>query len=510
MCLYGHEPESGWAPGLLGADALDRLRGFIDAANRSEFPRADVLPLEVPFARVSVHPNLVATVRSSSTVGAMHGMYRPDGRLLVVTSVENTTPSGIVAGLTTEKPTLKWQEALGLVGDWHGFWCRVSSSLDRDLASLHREIPSRERLDEWLTQRGITAIVRQAIQQQPALMLVGEPGLLFMWLKPPEGVARTIGDRVVFSLPVEENIPERIFARADARLDNASHLRRAHVAVVGTGSLGGTVAIALARAGIGRFTLFDGEALESENIARHVGSLRDLGLPKVDAVARAITRINPSAEIKPVRAALSFDPEGWHMDTVRQLAEVISEPVGIVVCTTASAQVENVLNSFCVSHGAPAVYSVALGDAEHGRIFRVLPRQTPCYECILLAQAKDIQRYPKFDRADIGAPAYASGAVPGLGIDVDEIAMITARLTLQTIALQIPGGLGYPAAHGDHFLWSARGGWAVDGPLQVRVERIAPQDDCTICGRETSTPTTAVEDAELARLLARAGSPPPA
>jgi hypothetical protein len=40
--------------------------------------------------------------------------------------------------------------------------------------------------------------------------------------------------------------------------------------------------------------------------------------------------------------------------------------------------------------------------------------------------------------------------MPGLGIDVEEVAMLAARLALQTLSLRIPGGIGYPAAAADH------------------------------------------------------------
>jgi hypothetical protein len=103
---------------------------------------------------------------------------------------------------------------------------------------------------------------------------------------------------------------------------------------------------------------------------------------------------------------------------------------------------------------------------------------------VLLAQAEDPGRYPRFvgDDAPEGAPAYGQPGLPGLGLDIGTVALITARLALQTLSRRLPA-LGYPDAHGDHLLWSAHGGWAVDGPLQTRVERIPARPECPICGQ---------------------------
>lgn len=497
VCLFGHTPEFGWKPELTAANAIDRLREFLEATDRSAFPRVDVLPLEVPFVRFSIHPNLMAVLRANSSFGVMHGFHREDGRFALITGAQVTTAAGLASGLAGEDLPERWLKALGLVEPWHGFWCRVDASLGDDP-------PTRARFAAWLAERVASDEARGAMLQQPALLLIGEREARFVWLRPPDRIAKVAGERVLFVVPVEEEIPQKVFARADARLDNAAHLRGARVAIVGTGSLGGTAALALAKAGVGRFTLFDGEGLEPENVARHVGGLRDVGLPKVDAVARAIARVNPDADVVPVRAPLSLDPADWHFDAVQRLEEVLADPLGVVLCATASSEVEHVVNAISVASGVPAVYGAVLGDAEHARVFRVVPGQTPCYACVLLAQSREPKRFPKFDRADVGAPAYATGAFPGLGIDVDEIAMIAARLALQTLALRIPGGIGYPAAHGDHFIWSARGDWAVDGPLQVRVERMQRQADCPICGPRAASPLDPAERSELDALLARA------
>ena len=65
----------------------------------------------------------------------------------------------------------------------------------------------------------------------------------------------------------------------------------------GVGSVGSTVALMLARAGVGRFVLIDPDLLEIHNISRHMGDLSEVGRYKVDIVEERIHRINPTAEV---------------------------------------------------------------------------------------------------------------------------------------------------------------------------------------------------------------------
>jgi hypothetical protein len=45
ICLFAHKPEFGWKPEMTAAVAIDRLRAFLEASDRSEFPRVDALPV---------------------------------------------------------------------------------------------------------------------------------------------------------------------------------------------------------------------------------------------------------------------------------------------------------------------------------------------------------------------------------------------------------------------------------------------------------------------------------
>lgn len=72
-------------------------------------------------------------------------------------------------------------------------------------------------------------------------------------------------------------------------------LLNSQVSVVGLGGLGGAVTEILARIGIGRLALFDGDSFEESNLNRQFLSRRDLlGSSKADAAKQRVTEVNPS------------------------------------------------------------------------------------------------------------------------------------------------------------------------------------------------------------------------
>ncbi len=75
-------------------------------------------------------------------------------------------------------------------------------------------------------------------------------------------------------------------------------LRSAKVVVFGIGGVGCYVVEALARAGIGKFLLVDGDVFEESNLNRQLYALRStLGRDKVEVAKERILDINPEAQV---------------------------------------------------------------------------------------------------------------------------------------------------------------------------------------------------------------------
>jgi tRNA A37 threonylcarbamoyladenosine dehydratase len=78
-------------------------------------------------------------------------------------------------------------------------------------------------------------------------------------------------------------------------------LAAAHVVVLGLGGVGSFTAEALARAGVGRLTLVDGERIEETNVNRQLHALDgEIGRYKADALAERLRRASPAARFDPV------------------------------------------------------------------------------------------------------------------------------------------------------------------------------------------------------------------
>jgi hypothetical protein len=89
--------------------------------------------------------------------------------------------------------------------------------------------------------------------------------------------------------------------------DGQAKLRNAHVAVVGCGGLGQHVIQQLAFLGVGKLTLIEDEALSRSNLNRYVLARHDDPIPgthKIDNALRAISAIDPSIEVTPVRNSI--------------------------------------------------------------------------------------------------------------------------------------------------------------------------------------------------------------
>lgn len=89
-------------------------------------------------------------------------------------------------------------------------------------------------------------------------------------------------------------------------------IRRKKVLVVGCGGLGGHVIQSLARFGVGRLTLVDGDSFIPSNLNRQVFATdRTLGQSKALAAAEALTAINPEVETRAHPVFLTEENAAW-------------------------------------------------------------------------------------------------------------------------------------------------------------------------------------------------------
>ena len=88
-------------------------------------------------------------------------------------------------------------------------------------------------------------------------------------------------------------------------------LQNSRVAIFGIGGVGGYVAEALARSGVGSFDLIDNDTVALTNLNRQIiATHATLGQPKVQVMAERIQAINPEAVVHAHQCF--FLPENAH------------------------------------------------------------------------------------------------------------------------------------------------------------------------------------------------------
>lgn len=91
-----------------------------------------------------------------------------------------------------------------------------------------------------------------------------------------------------------------IFSRSERLLGREAleRLSCAHVAIFGVGGVGGYVAEALARSGVGELTLVDSDCVAPSNLNRQILALHStIGRPKVEVAKERILDINPDCRV---------------------------------------------------------------------------------------------------------------------------------------------------------------------------------------------------------------------
>jgi sulfur carrier protein ThiS adenylyltransferase len=119
-------------------------------------------------------------------------------------------------------------------------------------------------------------------------------------------MALNSGDEVVFIRRGEVPSREELEAQMMARHTPGVHekVRKACVGIAGLGGLGSSVAVALARVGVGHLILVDFDLVEPSNLNRQQYFLDQLGMPKVEALKDNLNRINPYVHVEGHEVAL--------------------------------------------------------------------------------------------------------------------------------------------------------------------------------------------------------------
>jgi len=88
--------------------------------------------------------------------------------------------------------------------------------------------------------------------------------------------------------------------------EGLERLRNSNVLIVGVGGVGSFAAEFIARAGVGKMTIVDGDVVDITNINRQLPALHStVGMPKIDVVGDRLLDINPELQLTKVKEFLS-------------------------------------------------------------------------------------------------------------------------------------------------------------------------------------------------------------
>ncbi|NOS99547.1 MAG: thiazole biosynthesis adenylyltransferase ThiF [Phycisphaerales bacterium] len=149
-------------------------------------------------------------------------------------------------------------------------------------------------------------------------------------------------------------------------------LLASRVTLVGCGALGTALANTLVRAGVGCLRLCDRDYIELNNLQRQIlfdeQDIAD-GLPKAEAAARKLRRINSSVRIDAVVADVNYSNIERHGDGADLLLD-----------GTDNFETRYLINDLAVKTDRPWVYGAVVGTT--GLVMPIIPGRTPCLRCV--------------------------------------------------------------------------------------------------------------------------------
>lgn len=450
LCLYAAsyqtEGRRGWAPWRTGEEYLERLRELLARAHDGQWAPEDRPPdLHTGYPRLDG-----VSVMTFVGAGWAPPNDAPSGRFglwqrpATATRPARACAAHPVAGAGTIPAAPGDDLALDLLGFGEapragiGAWFRLScepeprTTLGGVLAEIDRAT-GHER--GWALAQCRRLIGGLGGGMRPAHLALGYPdagmasGESWLFLEArPAGKGKPMRWTDPASLDrALVGASETVSVRRDALMRRVGPLARAvagrTVAVFGAGALGGTVALLLARSGVERLILVDGDRVRPGNVVRHVADLGDAGRLKTHAVYHHVMLHAPEAVVEPHDAT-------WDPDALRQLVT----RADVVVDATAEVPFNLLINDVCVRAGRPLVQVETTRRAAVGRVRVVRPGRDACLLCYTaLAAGAPASGYPVVPPGDQGEFFDEGCGVPTVeapAVDVEATANWAARTAL--------------------------------------------------------------------------------
>jgi len=150
-----------------------------------------------------------------------------------------------------------------------------------------------------------------------------------------------------------KNLEADFFSKHDPKI--LPIIRQATVGIAGAGGLGSTIAVSLARVGIGKLIIADFDKIETSNLNRQQYFFDQIGKPKVIALLENLKKINPFSEY-----------QIHHIKLDENNIPIIYKDVDIMVEAFDKAEMKKMLIETWLSHFSLKPIIAASGLAGYG------------------------------------------------------------------------------------------------------------------------------------------------
>ncbi|OGR89700.1 MAG: hypothetical protein A2992_06260 [Elusimicrobia bacterium RIFCSPLOWO2_01_FULL_59_12] len=444
LCLWSEEVE-GWRPGSTAAEILERTAAWYRCFKSDKWSSADRPP-------------------------DLHLYYEMDSpvKSMMITGDDWTFPDGIQSGrfrihgsrggrsiATRIESNLETMPHLELIASDqftdNGIWFR-----------LHREPFPKQTWDEllpeiddaakkevgWAVQL-LKGVLGDKIRDQGPMLILGigypkpQGGEAWLFLRADfTAVGRTGNGRwnkpeILRAVPLKsyESAPADKVSMLNRTSHTADALGDHRVLIFGVGAIGSSIAVLLAKCGVGQLDLADRDTLRPGNCVRHECGLVFVGANKAVATKGCIALHAPYCRVS--EAESTWDPA--------RLRKAVAQ-ANVIIDATANPNFSSLLNEVCLSTRTPIIFVASHREAAVGRIRVVRPGQgDACHVCYEGQNGFVETRgmYPtipigperEFIEAGCGSPTTLASA-----LDLEAIANHAARTTIQLLEKRLNCG----------------------------------------------------------------------
>ncbi|WP_330203356.1 HesA/MoeB/ThiF family protein [Cyanobacterium sp. Dongsha4] len=169
-------------------------------------------------------------------------------------------------------------------------------------------------------------------------------------------------------------------------------LKNTTILISGVGGLGGTVALYLAVAGIGKLILVRGGELRLDDMNRQILMTDDwVGKSRIIKAKETLTQINPDVEIEAVAEYITAEN-----------ADDLLKKGDLAISCAHNFPERDLLNLACVKQKKPLIESAM--NSMDAYLTAIVPHETPCLSCIFPEK-------PDWDRRAFGVIGAVSGTL---------------------------------------------------------------------------------------------------